>query len=88
MAFGKHRKNIFCVCEIANLFYVKRELFSLIFFLQVIFFSLLPIQSLTTLSASVSFATLKWPLFSDELHTSDTVDFQLIPPDELNEKKT
>ena len=44
MAFGKHSKNIFCVCEIANLFYVKRELFSLIFLLQVIFTSLLPSQ--------------------------------------------
>ena len=44
MAFGKHSKNIFCVCEIANLFHVKHEIFSLIFLLQVIFTSLLPSQ--------------------------------------------
>ena len=44
MAFGKHSKNIFCVCEIANLFHVKQEIFSLIFLLQVIFTSLLPSQ--------------------------------------------
>ena len=44
MAVGKHSKNIFFVCEIANLFHVKHEIFSLIFLLQVIFTSLLPSQ--------------------------------------------
>ena len=44
MAVGKHSKNIFFVREIANLFHVKHEIFSLIFLLQVIFTSLLPSQ--------------------------------------------